>query len=394
VGLLGVLAFIFALLFSVMVHEFGHYITAKRFGMRVTEFFLGFGARIWSTQRGETEFGLKAIPAGGYCKISGMTPNEEMPEEVKSRAFYKAKTSEKLIVLGAGSFLHFVLGFLLLFTLFFGVGVNRVLPTITEVVPCVATTNQCTPNDPVSPAKNAGLQVGDEITGVNGQRNLDWEETIEIVQKSAGKELTLIVLRAGNELEVKLTPASRLVDGQEIGFLGVRNEIGKVKEGPISALSLSASTTYEIVKGSLKALLGLPSKIPTLFNEAFLGQERDGQGLVGVVGVARVSGETASSGNLTASEKVATFILLVASLNVFVGIFNLLPILPLDGGHIAVAIYENLRNRVYRIRGKEIPGPVDVEKLTPITMVVLVLLVALTVLLLFADIFNPINFNI
>lgn len=393
-GLLGVLAFVFALLFSVMVHEFGHYITAKRFGMRVTEFFLGFGARIWSTQRGETEFGLKAIPAGGYCKISGMTPNEGLPEEVKERAFYKAKTSEKLIVLGAGSFLHFVLGFLLLFTLFFGVGVNRVLPTITEVVPCVATTTECSPNDPVSPAKSAGLQVGDEITGVNGNRNLDWEETIEIVRKSAGKELTLIVVRGGNELEIKLTPAARLVEGKEVGFLGVRNEIGKVKEGPISALSLSASTTYEIVKGSVKALLGLPSKIPTLFNEAFFGQERDGQGLVGVVGVARVSGETASSGNLTASEKIATFILLVASLNVFVGIFNLLPILPLDGGHIAVAIYENLRNRIYRIRGKEIPGPVDVEKLTPITMVVLVLLVALTVLLLFADIFNPINFNI
>ena len=393
-GLLGVLAFVFALLFSVMVHEFGHYITAKRFGMRVTEFFLGFGARIWSTQRGETEFGLKAIPAGGYCKISGMTPNEELPEEVKERAFYKAKTSEKLIVLGAGSFLHFVLGFLLLFTLFFGVGVNRVLPTITEVVPCVATTTECSPNDPVSPAKRAGLQVGDEITGVNGNRNLDWEETIEIVRNSAGKELTLIVIRGGNELEIKLTPAARLVEGKEVGFLGVRNEIGKVKEGPISALALSASTTYEIVKGSVKALLGLPSKIPTLFNEAFFGQERDGLGLVGVVGVARVSGETASSGNLTASEKIATFILLVASLNVFVGIFNLLPILPLDGGHIAVAIYENLRNRIYRIRGKEIPGPVDVEKLTPITMVVLVLLVALTVLLLFADIFNPINFNI
>jgi RIP metalloprotease RseP len=323
-----------------------------------------------------------------------MTPNEELPEEVKERAFYKAKTSEKLIVLGAGSFLHFVLGFLLLFTLFFGVGVNRVLPTITEVVPCVATTTECSPNDPVSPAKSAGLQVGDEITGVNGNRNLDWEETIEIVRNSAGKELTLIVLRGGIELEIKLTPAARLVEGKEVGFLGVRNEIGKVKEGPISALSLSASTTYEIVKGSVKALLGLPSKIPTLFNEAFFGQERDGQGLVGVVGVARVSGETASSGNLTASEKIATFILLVASLNVFVGIFNLLPILPLDGGHIAVAIYENLRNRIYRIRGKEIPGPVDVEKLTPITMVVLVLLVALTVLLLFADIFNPINFNI
>ena len=393
-GLLGVLAFIFALLFSVMVHEFGHYITAKRFGMRVTEFFLGFGARIWSTKRGETEFGLKAIPAGGYCKISGMTPNEEMPEEDKSRAFYRAKTSEKLVVLGAGSFLHFVLGFLLLFTLFFGVGVNRVLPTITEVVPCVATTNECKPNDPVSPAKSAGILVGDEIIGVNGARDLEWEETIEIVRKSAGKELTLIVLRGGSELEIKLTPAARLVDGKEVGFLGVRNEIGIVKEGPISALSLSASTTYEIVKGSVKALIGLPSKIPSLFNEAFFGQERDGQGLVGVVGVARVSGETASSGNLNTSEKIATFILLVASLNVFVGIFNLLPILPLDGGHIAVAIYENLRNKLYRARGREIPGPVDVEKLTPITMVVLVLLVGLTVLLLFADIFNPINFNI
>ena len=393
-GLLGVIAFVFALLFSVMVHEFGHYITAKKFGMRVTEFFLGFGARIWSIRKGETEFGLKAIPAGGYCKISGMTPNEELPDDVKPRAFYRAKTSEKLIVLGAGSFLHFVLGFILLFTLFFGIGVNRVLPTITEVVPCVATTNECTPNDPISPAKSAGILVGDEIIGVDGNRNLDWEETIAIVRKSAGKELTLIVLRSGTELEIKLTPATRVVEGTTVGFLGVRNEIGVVKEGPIDSLTLSASTTYEIVKGSVKALIGLPSKIPALFSEAFLGKERDGQGLVGVVGVARVSGETASSANLTSSEKLATFILLVASLNVFVGIFNLLPILPLDGGHIAVAIYENLRNRVYRLRGKEIPGPVDVEKLTPITMVVFILLVGLTVLLLFADIFNPINFNI
>ena len=393
-GLLGVIAFVFALLFSVMVHEFGHYITAKKFGMRVTEFFLGFGARIWSIRKGETEFGLKAIPAGGYCKISGMTPNEELPDDVKPRAFYRAKTSEKLIVLGAGSFLHFVLGFILLFTLFFGIGVNRVLPTITEVVPCVATTNECTPNDPISPAKSAGILVGDEIIGVDGNRNLDWEETIAIVRKSAGKELTLIVLRSGTELEMKLTPAARVVEGTTVGFLGVRNEIGVVKEGPIDSLTLSASTTYEIVKGSVKALIGLPSKIPALFSEAFLGKERDDQGLVGVVGVARVSGETASSANLTSSEKLATFILLVASLNVFVGIFNLLPILPLDGGHIAVAIYENLRNRVYRLRGKEIPGPVDVEKLTPITMVVFILLVGLTVLLLFADIFNPINFNI
>ena len=116
--LVGILAFIFALLFSVMVHEFGHYLTARRYGMRVSEFFVGFGTRIWSRQRGETEFGIKAIPAGGYCRIDGMTPRDEMPEGEEGRAFYRASSGRKLIVLGAGSFLHFVLGFVLLFTLF------------------------------------------------------------------------------------------------------------------------------------------------------------------------------------------------------------------------------------------------------------------------------------
>ncbi|MSZ28648.1 MAG: peptidase, partial [Actinobacteria bacterium] len=131
---LGIIAFIVALLISVMIHEFGHYITAKRFGMRISEFFVGFGKRIWSTQRGETEFGIKVIPAGGYCKIEGMAPNDQMLPGEEDRAFYKASSGRKLIVLGAGSFLHFVLGFLLLFTLFAGVGTNQVLPVIGEVV--------------------------------------------------------------------------------------------------------------------------------------------------------------------------------------------------------------------------------------------------------------------
>ena len=138
-GILGVIAFIVALLASVMVHELGHYLTAKRYGMRVTEFFLGFGKRIWSTARGETEFGLKAIPAGGYCKISGMSPREELPDDVKHRAFYLATVPQKLVVLGAGSFLHFVLGILLLFTLFAGVGTSQVLPVVSKVVDCVPT---------------------------------------------------------------------------------------------------------------------------------------------------------------------------------------------------------------------------------------------------------------
>jgi len=393
-GLLGVLAFIVALLFSVMVHEFGHYITAKRYGMRVTEFFLGFGRRIWSTRRGETEFGIKAIPAGGYCKISGMSPREPLDEELKSRAFYRAKTHKKLVVLGAGSFLHFVLGFILLLTLFGGVGTSQVLPVVSQVVDCVPTKSECAPSDPISPAKSVGIQPGDRIIGVNGLRNMEWDEVTPILRASAGKQLSLIVIRDGSELVINVIPATRIVEGEARGYLGIINEFGLVRENPIEAFNSAISATTQIISGSLRALVGLPSQIPGLIGQSFMGEERNTDGLVGIVGVARVTGETAASRNLTSGEKLATFILIVASLNIFVGIFNLIPILPLDGGHIAVALYEGARRRIYRARGKVEPGPVDVEKLTPITVVVLALLIFLTVLLLFADIFNPIRFNI
>lgn len=392
-GLIGVIAFVAALLFSVMVHEFGHYITAKRYGMRVTEFFLGFGRRIWSTQRGETEFGIKAIPAGGYCKISGMSPNEEIPEEVKSRAFFRAKTHQKLVVLGAGSFLHFVLGFLLLFILFVGVGTSKVLPVVSEVVPCVPAASQCTPSDPISPAKSAGIQVGDEIIGINGVL-LDWEEIAPILRASAGKTISLTVIRDGQELNIDAVLATRTLEGEVRGYLGIINSFGLVREDPLSGFQSSVTATGELIQGSLRALVGLPAQIPNLIGQTFFGQERNSDGLVGIVGVARVTGETASSENLTFGEKFATFLLIVASLNIFVGIFNLIPILPLDGGHIAVALYEGARRRIYRIRGKSDPGPVDVEKLTPITIAVLAALILLTALLLFADIFNPIKLNL
>lgn len=393
-GLIGVLAFVFALLFSIMVHEYGHYITAKRYGMRVTEFFLGFGRRIWSTKRGETEFGIKAIPAGGYCKISGMSSREELEPEVAHRAFYRARTREKLVVLGSGSILHFILGFLFLFILFTGVGVVKSLPIIQEVLPCVPTKTQCAPNDPVSPAKKAGLLAGDEIIGINGARDLDWSEISPVLRSSAGKPISLLILREGSEITVDLVAASRTIDGDTRGYIGIVNKYGLVRENPISAIASSTQATGQLFAGSIKALIGLPQQIPSLIRQTFLGEERNSDGLVGIVGVARATGETASSSNLTTGEKVATFLLIIASLNIFVGIFNLIPILPLDGGHIAVALYEGLRRQIYRLRGRAEPGKVDVEKLTPITAVVLAALVFLTALLLIADIFNPINLNL
>ena len=396
-GILGVLAFVVALLFSVMIHEAGHYLTAKKFHMRVTEFFLGFGTRLWSFQRGETEFGIKAIPAGGYCRISGMSVNEELPEEEKHRAFYLASVPKRLVVLGAGSFLHFVLGFLILVILLAGVGVTAVTKTIGEVVPCVTNSSngvsdtECSATSIPSPAKASGLLAGDEIISINGEESKNWNDYIKIIRESARKEITLTVERNGERLLISITPAARMLDGKEIGYLGIINKLGTHRDGPISAIKNSGRITGDLLQNSVTSLFSLPTKIPALVRQTFGNEERDAQGLVGVVGVARVSAQTASDPKLESREKVATFLLIIASLNIFVGVFNLLPLLPLDGGHMAIAIVDGIRRFNAKRRKLSPPPAIDVEKLLPLTLAVFGLLAVLSLLLLAADIFNPIN---
>jgi membrane-associated protease RseP (regulator of RpoE activity) len=379
--LLGILAFVVALLLSVMVHEFGHYITARKYGMWVPEFFVGFGKRIWSVQRGETEFGVKAIPAGGYCKIEGMSPNDEMPIGQEDRAFYKASSGKKLVVLGAGSFLHFVLGFALLFTLFAGIGTNQVLPVINEVVPNSA-------------AQAAGIQVGDEIVSINGKRVTDWYKDVQVIRESQGKELSLVLNRNGEEISVTASARLTDLDGTKRYVLGIVNDVGLKRSGLLVSINNSATVTKGFLVESVKSLGKLPEKIPALWGATVRGEERDANGLVGVVGVARVSGEAVGSDKLTPMERLATFVLIVASLNIFVGVFNLLPILPLDGGHMAVAIADSIRAFFARLRGRPRPAPIDVAVLTPITMVVFVVLATLTLLLLVADVINPVTLNL
>ena len=378
--LLGILAFVVALLFSVMVHEFGHYITARKFGMRISEFFLGFGKRIWSFQRGETEFGLKAIPAGGYCKIEGMAPNDEMPEGEEGRAFYKASSAKKLIVLGVGSFLHFVLGFLLLFLLFVGIGTNQVLPVISEVVSNSA-------------AQAAGIQPGDEIVAINGKKVTEWYKDVEAIRQSQGAELTLDLNRDGELLTIVTNARLTDVDGTKRYVLGIINDVGLKRSSVLLSVKNSAIVTKSFLTESVKSLAKLPEKVPALWGATVRGEERDANGLVGVVGVARVSGQAVGSDKLTPMERLATFVLIVASLNIFVGIFNLLPILPLDGGHMAVAIADEIRAFFARLRGRPRPTPIDVTVLTPVTMVVFVILACLTLLLLVADVINPVTLN-
>ena len=375
---LGILAFAVALLLSVMVHEFGHYLTAKKFNMKVTEFFLGFGTKLWSFTKGETDFGVKAIPAGGYCRIEGMTATDQMPAGEESRAFFTASSGKKLIVLGAGSFAHFLIGFLLIFSIFFGVGYTALLSNIAQV-------------SPNSAASEAGFLAGDKIIEVDGQIVKDWYLDSRKIAESQGKQMRFTINRAGEILT--LTARPQYLQDQKRYVLGVVTEIGTKRESFIPAITGSARATATLTKESVKSLFALPSKVPQLIRQTFMGEERNPDGLVGIVGAARVSGDAVSSQKLNSNERLTTFILIVASLNIFVGLFNLLPFLPLDGGHMAIAIADEFRALFARIRKKPRPAGIDVNVMTPITMAVFGVLAVLTLILLVADIINPISLN-
>lgn len=375
----GIIAFVLALLTSVMFHELGHFLTARKFGMRVSEFFVGFGRRVWSITRGETEYGIKAIPAGGYCRIEGMTPTDVMPDGEDHRAFVKASSAKKLIVLGAGSTAHFILGFLLIFSIFFAVGYTTLTPNIAQV-------------GEKSVAQAAGFKAGDEILSINGNPVENWSVDAKQIANSQGKELRFEILRNGEKIIITAAPTYN--EEAKRYILGVVTALGTERDGFLESGSQAGRATWFLTKESVKSLIALPSKVPQLFRQTFMNEDRDPNGLVGVVGAARVSGEAVGSDKLNGNERLTTFILLVASLNIFVGIFNLLPILPLDGGHMAVAIADEIRAFFARLRKKARPAPIDVNVLTPITGVVVILLGILTVLLVIADIINPVSLNL
>ncbi len=399
--LFGVLLFVVLLLGSVAIHEFGHCLTAKFFKMKVIEYFVGFGPRIWSFRRGETEYGLKAIPAGGYCKIVGMTDLEEVDEADKHRAFYRYPAPQKLVVLGAGVFLHVVIGFILILVALIGLGTSAPVPTVNSVSTCIpaadSATGECSEADPPSPAKAAGLQVGDEIFAVGADPVGNWEQASRAIRQAGDGPLAITVLRDGQLVTLTANLVTRdrpdLDDPTKqvnVGVLGVGPTFEKSTYGLITASDKSLELMWQVVEAAGSLVADLPDKIGELF-DALGGEDREQEGLTGVVGAARVSGEFFSLDQASNTERLSLVLLNVGALNIFLALFNAVPLLPLDGGHMAVTTYEAAKRRLFRAFGRPDPGRVDISKLLPLTYVFVVFLGALTLLLLATDIVNPIT---
>jgi len=395
-SVLGWITFLIALLVSVMIHEWGHYITAKKFGMKVTEFFVGFGPRLWSYRRGETEYGIKAIPAGGYCKISGMTPLEELPPEDEPRAFYRQKAWHRFVVLVAGSFMHFVIAVVLLILLAMAVGLpNDVKPTtkVDTVSACVpaSDTAACTAKDPESPAKKAGMKSGDQVVEFAGTKITSWEQLSNAIHKQKAGRTDVVVLRGGKRVTLHVDLATTR-GGTRESFLGMSPYAPPVtytRQGPVDALKYTGTTIGQSLGAVGAVIVDLPAAVPHLFS-ADRASSPGGQA-GSVVGAARVTGEVFAAKDASLQARISLVVLIVVSLNLFVGVLNLLPLPPMDGGHVAVLLYERVKVRIMRLRGRPDPGPVDMNKLLPVTAVVLVLLVGLGVTLILADIVNPLK---
>jgi membrane-associated protease RseP (regulator of RpoE activity) len=389
--LLGWIIFIFALLFSIMLHEFGHFVTAKKFRMKVTQFFVGFGQTLWSTIRGETEYGVKAIPAGGYVKIVGMTALEDVDPEDEARSFRRKPPWQRMIVLGAGSFMHFALAFVLLFILAAGIGLsNTNSSTIGAIDPCVPTSitaTSCAKTNPASPAVKAGLRTGDTIVAIGGTRVHNWTQLGAAIRaQQPGTPVAVIVLRDGHR--VILHPSLAVVNGRKGAYLGVSPAVLFATVNPARAVTYAGSEFGQIVVGSVKALGSIPKAIPELF--AKNRSSTAGGNVTSVVGAGEYTGQ-AFAANVGWQTKVSIVLFIVISLNIFVGLFNLLPLLPLDGGHLAVVIYEQIRTWIYRLLRRPNPGLVDMRKLLPVSVGVFALLIGFGLLLIAADLVNPVH---
>ena len=419
--ILGILFLIFVVMISIGLHEIGHLAPAKKFGVKVTQYMIGFGPTIWSTKKGDTEYGLKAIPLGGYIRMIGMVPpardgkdatgpfaeivnsaRKQSLDEIESgdenKVFYKLSVPKKLTVMVGGPFMNLVLAFVFFAISFAAIGFPAATNQVKQVVTClpsdVDVLGDCLVGTTPSPALAAGIKAGDEIVKFSGNEISNWEELASAIQNSRAESVSISVLRDGKVVElnaeivnaVRPQSASATVENKAAPYLGIAPQIIMEKQ-PISSVF---QTLGEITVGTGKVLWNLPNRVSQLFGAAFLGEQRDPEGLVGIVGVTRVGGEIAAA-DIPVVWRVATLLNLAGGLNMALFLFNLLPLLPLDGGHAAGAIYEGLRRQFAKLRRLPDPGPADTSKMLPFAYSVAILLIGLSMLLLYVDVVNPVR---
>ena len=439
---LGVLVIAAGLALSIALHEIGHLVPAKLFGVRVTQYMIGFGPTVLSRTRGETEYGLKAIPLGGYIRMIGMYPPHkgepegtiredstgllqqmtEMSEDAKAyesaqygpedahRTFVALSVPKKLVVMLGGPTMNLLISVLLMVVLVSGIGLPSVTPTVQSVSECVvpadAPADVSCEGQPSAPALEAGIRPGDVLREIDGAPITRWEDVTEAVRAADDRTIEVVVERDGREIPLEATlvidarpvldedgAAVRDADGrlvtEEVGFLGVAGTPDLVPQSPAEVPAMARDAFVR----TAQIVVTLPVRLYEVAQAAFGSAERDPDGPLGVVGVSRLAGEVASADEpgFELREKVGTMISMLASLNMALFVFNLVPLLPLDGGHVAGALLEGIRRRIARLRGRPDPGPVDMSRMLPLTNAVALVFIVMTLLLLYADIVKPIT---
>lgn len=436
--ILGILFIAVGIMFSIALHEVGHLLPAKRFGVRVTQYMIGFGPTLFSVRKGETEYGFKAIPLGGYISMIGMYPpahdsnklrssttgmyqsmisnarkqsEEEIRVEDNGRMFYQLAVWKRLVIMCGGPVMNFLIACVLMTVLLVGFGVSQGSTTIFSVSQCVlsdveraAGQTQCLENSSLSPAAAAGLLPGDKILSFDNKKIVDWYDLSSAIRVSANKTVPLVFDRDGTEYEVSITPLLNEVavydkqgsvvlkengepETENVGFIGFSPLQENVRQ-PLSEVPKQIGSGIARTAG---VIFNLPEKMAGVFQAAFTSEKRDVDGPISVVGVGRVAGEISAMDGVAVTSKFMILLSLLASLNLALFVFNLIPLLPLDGGHIAGALYESVRRRIAKLFGREDPGPVDIIKLLPLTYFVAIILMGMGVLLIYADIVKPIS---
>jgi membrane-associated protease RseP (regulator of RpoE activity) len=391
--LIGWVIFLFALMFSVMLHESGHFVMAKKFGMKCTRYFVGFGPTVWSTWRGETEYGVKALPFGGFVKIIGMHSLDDLDDpEDEPRSFRSKPAWQRIIVLCAGSFMHLVLAFVLIAGLVLTIGIENDNTTqLGTVTTCVAANvtdlnnGTCGSSHQASPAELAGLKVGDMVTAFNGKPVSNWTQLGNAIKNApAGSVVTITVLRDGRTLN--LTTKLAAVSGRPGAYMGIAPALVYQVASPLRAITYTGSAFGQVLAGSARAVGALPAALPKLFSKQ---RSTTAGGNVGsVVGAAEATGQAVAA-DVGWQAKVEYVLLLIASINIFIGAFNMLPLLPLDGGHVAVIVWERIRAWFARLRHRPDPGLVDMRKVLPVSFSIFMVIVFFSLVLILADIVNP-----